>query len=237
MPPQPHSGTIPRMRFHSHTNNFDVTTSVTSQHNTSYAYTGTSSMIARSNEVTTSPSQSGTRARARTAAPLVKTSPLLLKSHPSLPRPPAKNDTQTKPNVSPIDLTDSNTVDSKKAQKPLVVPKSVTPTGRVNMSLPIPQLFVSQNANKSVVIKLSLTKEQNVSIVSNYEIKGYQSTENVSPPPPGDWNRIGMVQAMPPPIECTLQRIGNGKRYSFVVRSIDHYGCHGQFSEIHTIQV
>ena len=224
----------PRMRFQPHVNNYQVSP----RHNAStYAYTGTNSIVpSPKKEIKTSPSQSGTIARARTAAPLSKTSPKLLKSNTSVSKTPIhNNETQNKTQTSPIDLTDSNSIDLKK--RILVIQKPLTPSGRMNMSLPIPQLSVITNINKSVVIKWSLTKEQNITIVANYEIKGHQSNENVPPPPPTEWKRIGMVQAMSPPMACTLRRIGNGKRYSFVVRSIDHSGCHGQFSDIHTIQV
>ncbi|KAI6658569.1 hypothetical protein LOD99_15369 [Oopsacas minuta] len=233
----PRAGTIPRMRFHPNQNSFNTTPP---NFHLNLRHTPTrgsvnNQVIQSPVQVRASPGQNGTIARARTAAPHFKTSPKLLK--PTTPQ--NQTEITKKQTNSPIDLTDTNNIiEQKKSEKStLVVQKLFTPPVRLNMSLPIPQIKVELNPNNSVNISWLLTKEQNISLVANYELKVHQNTEKIQTPPIGEWKVIGMVQAICPHMACTLQRIGNGKCYSFVVRSIDHSGCHGPFSEIKTIQV
>ena len=179
----------------------------------------------------TSPGQSGTIARAKTAAPLFKTSPKVTKA----PTPQNYREPQKPPNTSPIDLTEASYPEPTDSST--IHPKQTFHNTRHNMSLPIPQLSVELNANHSVVISWSLTKEQNATIVANYEIKGYQNNGMTPPPPIAEWKVIGVVHAMSPPMACTLQGVSKGRRHAFSVRSIDHSGCHGQFSEMKFILV
>ena len=221
---------IPRMRFQSQPNLTQQNFHFTLRQNPP-KYSMNNSVIPSPNKDKTSPGQTGSIARARTAAPLFKTSPKLSKP----PTPLNRRETQKPPNTSPIDLTESSYPEppdnATSHQKQLLYDT------RHNMSLPIPQLNVELNSNHSVVISWSLTKEQNASIVANYEIKGYQNNGKAPPPPIVEWKVIGVVQAMSPPMACTLQGVSKGKRHAFAVRSIDQLGCHGQFSEMKFILV
>ena len=238
---RPHLNQVPRMKFsykQPQTPVYSLTPTHSPMHSiTKQAYPG--SVQSPNKEVRTSPSQSGTIARARTAAPLSKTSPKVSHISPSgsLARTPIHAPSNAlRANMSPIDLTETRSDTEPPLANPAETQSNYQTPLKYNPSLPIPQVTVTINSNGNLVISWSLTKEQNISVVSSYEIRAFQTADRSSAPV-GEWKRIGLVRAMCPPMACTMCRIATGKLYSFVVRSIDKFGWHGQFSEVQSIQV
>ena len=72
--------------------------------------------------------------------------------------------------------------------------------------------------------------------VECYQLFAHQAKGNIRPPVPNEsrpWKKIGVVNALPLPMACTLTQFATGNIYYFAVVAVDIHGREGDLSLIH----
>ena len=100
---------------------------------------------------------------------------------------------------------------------------------------PKPTLKVN-NGKDGVVLSWNMTIQLlDHATVASYQIYAYQET--LSRPVSSLWKKIGVVNALPLPMACTLKQFTTGNKYHFAVRATDTHQRQGIFSNPATIEI
>ena len=75
--------------------------------------------------------------------------------------------------------------------------------------------------------------------VECYHLLAFQVKEQPAPPPQdkNSWKKIGVVNALPLPMACTLTQFGSGNSYHFAILAVDMNGREGPLSNPCTIRM
>ena len=76
--------------------------------------------------------------------------------------------------------------------------------------------------------------------VECYQLFAHQAKGNIRPPAPNEarpWKKIGVVNALPLPMACTLTQFATGNVYYFAVVAVDIHGREGEMSNPCTIRL
>jgi len=109
---------------------------------------------------------------------------------------------------------------------------------------PLPKLKASISASAGGIILTWDFDKQNEN-PDNYQVECYQlfahqAKGNFRPPGPNEnrpWKKIGVVNALPLPMACTLTQFATGNVYYFAVLAVDIRGREGEMSNACTIRL
>ncbi|KAL4148295.1 hypothetical protein QTP88_002569 [Uroleucon formosanum] len=102
-------------------------------------------------------------------------------------------------------------------------------------NLTIAKTLEAQNIPQgTLVLSWTMNINKTIAEVISYQIYAYQETPD-QPPNIDLWKRIGVVNALPLPMACSLTHFSNGQKYHFLVRAVDVYSRVGPFSSPESI--
>jgi hypothetical protein len=104
------------------------------------------------------------------------------------------------------------------------------PLNNFQPAQPIVSIAVVSNG---IVLSWNMQNMQNSPRIVRYQLFALQDMGANNPP--SQWKKIGVVNALPLPMACTLTQFMPGNKYHFTVRAQDEHGRCGLLSEPCTI--
>lgn len=102
--------------------------------------------------------------------------------------------------------------------------------------LPKLKASISTNGNSGIILTWdfeNLIRDSEKCKIERYKLFAHQAKDTRTTIPPLDvtmWKKIGIVNALPLPMACTLTQFATGNVYFFAVQPIDIYGREGEMS-------